>query len=108
MNDRGYRSDRLDGSSEKEDVPEDSDDTATSDTARTTVGMDDYFFQNYVRACKNVSESTSYLEIFNYSVRLPPVCRAQLKGDLVDGGKGEGRREHRGGNVICSAWDGMW
>lgn len=86
MRDRGYRSDRLDGSSEKEDVPGDSDDTATTDTARTTVGMDDYFFQNYVRACKNVSENTSYLEIFNYSVRLPPVCRVQLKRVVFGGG----------------------
>ncbi|CAN8097043.1 unnamed protein product [Discula destructiva] len=29
--------------------------------------MDDYFFKDYVRACRNVVESTSYLEIFNYS-----------------------------------------
>lgn len=48
-------------------------DTATTDTGQTDsaaiVDMDDYFFQNYVRACRNVSENTSYLEIFNYSVR---------------------------------------
>lgn len=30
--------------------------------------MDDYFFKNHVKACRNVSEDTSYLEIFNYSV----------------------------------------
>lgn len=30
--------------------------------------MDDYFFRNHVKACRNVSEDTSYLEIFNYSV----------------------------------------
>lgn len=29
--------------------------------------MDDYFFKNHVKACRNVSEDTSYLEIFNYS-----------------------------------------
>lgn len=100
MNDRGYRSDRLDGSSEKEDVPEDSDDTATSDTARTTVGMDDYFFQNYVRACKNVSESTSYLEIFNYSVRLPPGLPGSAQGGCSRRRK-EGREERgqKGGGV---------
>lgn len=31
--------------------------------------MDDYFFRNHVKACRNVAEDTSYLEIFNYSVR---------------------------------------
>jgi hypothetical protein len=30
--------------------------------------MDDYFFKNHVKACRNVSEDTSYLEIYNYSV----------------------------------------
>lgn len=30
--------------------------------------MDDYFFKNHVKACRNVVEDTSYLEIFNYSV----------------------------------------
>lgn len=30
--------------------------------------MDDYFFKNHVKACRNVIEDTSYLEIFNYSV----------------------------------------
>lgn len=30
--------------------------------------MDDYFFKQHVKACRNVSEDTSYLEIFNYSV----------------------------------------
>jgi hypothetical protein len=34
--------------------------------------MDDYMFKNHVRSCKNVEEPTSYLEILNYSVRLPP------------------------------------
>ncbi|KAF3769867.1 hypothetical protein M406DRAFT_248876 [Cryphonectria parasitica EP155] len=29
--------------------------------------MDDYFFQDHVRSCRNVIEATSYLEIFNYS-----------------------------------------
>lgn len=52
--------------------------TAASDTATTETGetealpfevtMDDYFFKEYVNACRNVVESTSYLEIFNYSV----------------------------------------
>lgn len=36
-------------------------------TTTTNLTMDDYFFQHYVRACRNVSEATSYLEIFNYS-----------------------------------------
>jgi len=30
--------------------------------------MDDYMFQAYVADCKCVTEQTSYLEIFNYSV----------------------------------------
>lgn len=62
---------------EKDDNDEDlaSCDTATTDTGETEtlpreVTMDDYFFKEYVRACRNVVESTSYLEIFNYSVRL--------------------------------------
>lgn len=61
---------------------ENDDDLAASDTATTDTGetealllpppvevtMDDYFFKEYVNACRNVVESTSYLEIFNYSV----------------------------------------
>lgn len=71
MHDRRDWSDWLGG---KEEIG--GSDTATTDTDRTgraatTVSMDDYFFQNYVRACKNVTENTSYLEVFNYSVRLP-------------------------------------
>ncbi|KAL1880606.1 hypothetical protein Daus18300_001217 [Diaporthe australafricana] len=34
--------------------------------------MDDYFFKNHVKACRNVSEDTSYLEIFNYSGAFAP------------------------------------
>ncbi len=31
--------------------------------------MDDYFFENHVRSCKEVfEESTSYLVIYNFSV----------------------------------------
>lgn len=30
--------------------------------------MDDYMFQWHVKGCKNVTEATTYLEIFNYSV----------------------------------------
>ena len=30
--------------------------------------MDDYMFRSHVESCKNVIESTSYLEILNYSV----------------------------------------
>lgn len=37
----------------------------------TSLTMDDCFFQHFVRSCRNVSEATSYLEIFNYSVRRP-------------------------------------
>lgn len=40
-----------------------------ANSGSTIIDMDDYFFQNYVQACKNVVEATSYLEIFNYSVR---------------------------------------
>lgn len=55
---------------------ENDDDTATTGTGETEallpppfeVTMDDYFFKEYVNACRNVVESTSYLEIFNYSV----------------------------------------
>lgn len=32
--------------------------------------MDDYFFKGHVDNCRNVTEDTSYLEIFNYSVWL--------------------------------------
>lgn len=63
---------------EKEDDDKDlaASDTATTDTGETEalllppveVTMDDYFFKEYVSACRNVVESTSYLEIFNYSV----------------------------------------
>lgn len=51
-------------------------DTATTDTSETPetssrgITMDDYFFKEYVRGCRNVVEDTSYLEIFNYSVRM--------------------------------------
>lgn len=34
--------------------------------------MDDYFFKSHVKNCRNVTEDTSYLEIFNYSVCLAP------------------------------------
>lgn len=68
MHDRRDWSDWLDG---KKEIG--CSDTATTDTGQTdrpTLDkMDDYFFQNYVRDSRNVSESTSYLEIFNYSVR---------------------------------------
>lgn len=65
------------------DGNEKDDDVGSSDTATTTTTstsetegaaapaeptMDDYFFQDFVRACRNVVEPTSYLEIFNYSV----------------------------------------
>jgi hypothetical protein len=30
--------------------------------------MDDYLFRHHVNECRPVSEATSYLEIFNYSV----------------------------------------
>jgi hypothetical protein len=30
--------------------------------------MDDYLFRSYVKDCICVTEATSYLEIFNYSV----------------------------------------
>lgn len=56
-------------------------DAATTDTAGTEeatpvpVGMDDYFFQDFVRGCRNVVEATSYLEIFNYSVCAAAVFR---------------------------------
>lgn len=43
--------------------------TKTTASAGTSLTMDDYFFTHFVRSCKNVSEATSYLEIFNYSVR---------------------------------------
>ncbi len=33
--------------------------------------MDDYMFRLHVQKCKYVPEDTRYLEIFNYSVRLP-------------------------------------
>lgn len=50
--------------------------TRTRTATRTSFTMDDYFFQHFVRSCRNVSEATSYLEIFNYSVRLhPPFVR---------------------------------
>lgn len=61
---------------------DDIDDTTTSASATTTTAtttttttsiMDDCFFQHFVRSCRNVSEATSYLEIFNYSVRPPRV-----------------------------------
>lgn len=58
-------------------------DTATSGTGETEADaaaaaaapapeatMDDYFFKDFVRGCRNVVESTSYLEIFNYSVSM--------------------------------------
>lgn len=68
MHDRRDWSNWLDGKDELE-----CSETATTDTGQTdhptTAEMDDYFFQHHVRASKNVSESTSYLEIFNYSVR---------------------------------------
>lgn len=32
--------------------------------------MDDYMFNAHVNGCKYVHEATTYLEIFNYSVRL--------------------------------------
>jgi hypothetical protein len=35
---------------------------------KQTVKMDDYFFKGHVTNCRNVTEETSYLEIFNYSV----------------------------------------
>lgn len=40
----------------------------TATTPETSFTMDDYFFQHFVRSCRNVTEATSYLEIFNYSV----------------------------------------
>lgn len=58
-------------------------DTGQTDTA-TFADMDDYFFQNFVRGCRNVSESTSYLEVFNYSVRgssCSCACSALLPDD---------------------------
>lgn len=65
---------------DKEKEKDEYDDLAASDTATTDTGetealappvevtMDDYFFKEYVYACRNVVESTSYLEILNYSV----------------------------------------
>lgn len=34
------------------------------------IKMDDYMFRFYVDECRAVEETTSYMEIFNYSVRL--------------------------------------
>jgi hypothetical protein len=33
--------------------------------------MDDYMFRSHVQNCKYVPETTSYIEILNYSVRFP-------------------------------------
>lgn len=38
--------------------------------------MDDYFFKGHVNNCRNVIEDTSYLEIFNYSVRYAAAAAA--------------------------------
>lgn len=40
-------------------------------TAEWTIDfeMDDYMFRQYVDECRVVDEATSYVEIFNYSVR---------------------------------------
>ena len=43
--------------------------------------MDDYFFETHVRSCKEVEEHTSFLEIFNFSVRLRQ-CSTVYKGGL--------------------------
>lgn len=62
--------------------------TESGETEGTTGGMDDYFFQNHVRACKNVAEATSYLEIFNYSVRCRPLLGGHPLAQLRLGGGG--------------------
>lgn len=85
MQPRRSMSDWVDGNDEKDGIGiDDGDDVGYSDTATTSTGdteaaaaavvveevtMDDYFFKDFVRGCRNVAESTSYLEIFNYSVR---------------------------------------
>ena len=50
--------------------------------------MDDYFFQDYVRACRNVTEATSYLEIFNYSVSVAVAVEVAGPAGRRCGGKG--------------------
>lgn len=34
-----------------------------------SVSMDDYMFRQHIEDCQTVEEKTTYLEIFNYSVR---------------------------------------
>ncbi len=50
--------------------------------------MDDYMFGAHVQGCRNVVESTSYLEIFNYSVG--PARNLQTRG------LAPGRRDREG------------
>lgn len=73
MRDPHSLSDWLDAHGKKELGYSETSTTESGETEGTTGGMDDYFFQNHVRACRNVPEATSYLEIFNYSVRRRPL-----------------------------------
>lgn len=60
-----------DGENIKTDIDKDGSpprQTTAATTPATSLTMDDYFFQHFVRSCRNVTETTSYLEIFNYSV----------------------------------------
>lgn len=45
--------------------------------------MDDYLFRSYVTKFKCVQEATSYLEIFNYSVRRHSLSMGSV--DLLTG-----------------------
>ena len=40
--------------------------------------MDDYMFEATVDRCRAVNETTSYLEIFTYSVSLPLSCLSEI------------------------------
>ena len=42
--------------------------------------MDDYMFRSHVEGCKNVIESTSYLEILNYTVSVERAFLLQCGG----------------------------
>ena len=42
--------------------------------------MDDYLFRHYIDECRVVHESTSYLEIFNYSVGVGGLLAPQRTG----------------------------
>ncbi|PSR94268.1 hypothetical protein BD289DRAFT_385478 [Coniella lustricola] len=54
--------DRVDGENVNTDTA-----TTKTEAHRGSGNIDDYFFCDFVRACRNITEATSYLEIFNYS-----------------------------------------